>query len=478
MSLRLTALFITVAGLSIYAWKDWFKSLCGLILIMAVIHHEDMPTNMLGIQGFNVWNILFLMILLGWLANRRREGLRLDMPRQVSGLLLLYLAVVVIGVFRALVDRSYIEDYPVGSLISEELINTIKWVLPGILLFDGCRTRKRAVAALVCVLVMYLLLSVQVIKRMPLESALGGAGERIQWIRLKTCLSIGYSAPDMSTILAGASWGTLAAMALLPKKRHKVLALIAAGAIAFGQALTGGRAGYLAWGATGLILCLLKWRKHLILVPIFVIVLPFLFPGAVERMLYGFGETDVSGQTVVNEYEMTSGRLLVWPHVIDKISESPIVGYGRLAMDRTGLKEFLGQEYGESEAFPHPHNMYLETLLDNGVLGSIPIFLFWGTMLMYGASLFRSRNRLYSAVGGLSLSLMLAQLFAGIGAQHFYPRESTLCVWAAMFLALRVSVEEKQAQMADMQPTASWDHPPLARGPAMAFAHSRGAEAP
>lgn len=477
MSLRLAILFLTVAGLSLYAWKDWFVSLCGLILIMAVIHHEDMPTNMLGIQGLNVWNILFLMVFLGWLASRRREGLHLDMPRHVAGLLILYLIVVVVGVFRALIDRSHIEYYPVGSLLSEELINTIKWVLPGLLLFDGCRTRKRVVAVLACILVMYLLLSVQVIKRMPLESALGGAGETIQRIRLKTCFSIGYSACDMSTILAGASWGLLATVPLLRKRRHKLLALGGAGMIAFGQALTGGRAGYVAWGATGLVLCVLKWRKHLILVPVVVILLPILFPGAVERMLYGFGETDVSGQSVVNEYEMTSGRSLIWPHVIDKIGDSPIIGHGRMAMKRTGLTEFLGQEYGESEAFPHPHNMYLETLLDNGVLGSTPIFIFWGVMLVYGASLFRSRNRLYSAVGGLSLSLMLAQLFAGIGSQHFYPRESTLCVWAAMFLMLRVHVEERQARIADMQLTMNWHHSPLAAEPAVAFARSGGTEA-
>ncbi|UCD49721.1 MAG: O-antigen ligase family protein [Phycisphaerales bacterium] len=477
MSLRLATLFLTVAGLSLYAWKDWFVSLCGLILIMAVIHHEDMPTSMLGIQGFNVWNILFLMIFLGWLSSRRREGLQRDMPGHVGGLLLLYLGVVVVGVLRVLIDRSHIEYYPVGALISEELINTIKWVLPGILLFDGCRTRKRAVMALTCILLVYLLLSVQVIKRMPLESALGGAGERIQRIRLKTCRSIGYSACDMSTILAGASWGMLAAAALVYKKRYKVLVLGAAGMIAFGQALTGGRAGYVAWGATGLVLCLLKWRKHLILVPIVVMLLPIVFPGATERMFYGFGETDVSGEAVVNEYEMTSGRLLVWPHVVDKIGESPLVGHGRMAMKRTGLTEFLGQAYGASEAFPHPHNMYLETLLDNGILGSIPIFLFWGMMLVYAASLFRSRNRLYSAVGGLALALMLSQLFAGIGAQHFYPRESTLCVWATMFLALRVHLEEKRAQMATSQNPAIQEAPVVAPEPAMAFAHAERTEA-
>jgi hypothetical protein len=90
--------------------------------------------------------------------------------------------------------------------------------------------------------------------------------------------------------------------------------------------------------------------------------------------------------------------------------------------------------------------MYLETLLDNGILGSIPILLFWAAVAVYSGILFRSDNRLCSAVGGLALSLMLAQLFAGIGSQHFYPREGTLGVWAAMFLSLRVYLERARVR--------------------------------
>ena len=475
MSIRITALYLVVAGLSIYAWKDWFKSLCGLIVLMGVIEHEDMPKSMLGIQGLNLWNVLFLMILLAWMATRRRDNLTWDMPRHVNVLLLLYLGVIVLGFLRAVADRSYLDHYPLASLISEELINTIKWVLPGLLLFDGCRSRKQVVLALACILAVYLLLSAQVIKRMPLESALGGENERIQRIRLKICLSIGYSAPNLSTILSGASWAMLAVLPLVHRKKHWLLLLATAGMVTFGQALTGGRAGYLAWGATGLMLCLLKWRKYLLLAPVMLIVLPVVFPGTAERMLQGFGQTDASGQETVDDRAVTSGRMLVWPYVIDKIGKSPVIGYGRLAMVRTGLqREVSDAEFGGQLDFGHPHNMYLQTLLDNGILGSTPIFLFWGTMLVYSARLFRSQKRLYAAVGGLSLSLMLAQLFAGIGSQYFYPTASTLTVWAAMLLALRVHVEERRVQ--EMQHTdAIWDVPLPIPEREVAYAHAEEA---
>ena len=440
MSIRITILYLFSAFLIIYAWKDWFKSLCGLILMMAVMQHEDMPKSILGIQGLNTWNVIFVGIFIAWLAGRNRDDLKWDMPISVNVLLILYIGVIVIGFLRALFDRSYIEDYPVKSLVSEELINTVKWIFPGILLFDGCRTRKRVIMALSSVLVMYFLLAVQVVKRIPPTAIL--SGDSIASAR-KVCSDIGYSAVDMSVFLAGAFWAIIAAIPLLGNKKYKVLAFAAAGLVVFAQALTGGRAGYIAWGATGLVLCLIKWRKYLLLAPVVIILLPIIFPGAVQRMFYGFDETDVTGQEITNDYQVTSGRTLIWPYVIDKISESPIIGYGRLGMTRTGLEDQLMSELGES--FPHPHNMYFEILLDNGIIGSIPVIAFWLILVVYAGRLFRSSNRLCSAAGGTALALMLAELFAGIGSQHFYPRESTLGVWIAMFLMLRVYLEQKYA---------------------------------
>ena len=51
---------------------------------------------------------------------------------------------------------------------------------------------------------------------------------------------------------------------------------------------------------------------------------------------------------------------------------------------------------------------------------------------------------------------MLAQLFAGIGSQHFYPEESTLGVWAAMFLTLRVYFEDKRVRDGVINIEGSW----------------------
>ncbi len=112
MAIRTIVLGLLVVGLCIYAWRDWFKSLCGLILLMAVIEHPDMPHSILGIEGFSAWNVLFLVVFLAWLANRRREGLTWDMPRHMTVLLLMYVGVIVLSFLRAAFDRSYIQYYP------------------------------------------------------------------------------------------------------------------------------------------------------------------------------------------------------------------------------------------------------------------------------------------------------------------------------------------------------------------------------
>lgn len=444
MSIRVLALYMMITGLSIYAWKDWYKSLCGLILLMAVIEHGDMPRAMFGIPGLNTWNVLFGVIFLAWAVNRRREGLRWDVPRYITVLLLMYLGVIVLGVLRAAFNRGYLDYYPLSYLVTEELLNTIKWVLPGLLLLDGCRTRRRAVMALACLLTMYSLIAIQLVRNMPPNAAFSG-GQMIQWARSRACSRIGYSTGEMSTMLVGGFWGMLAVLPCIRRKKYWAIVLPMAAVLVFAVATTGCRAGYLACGATGLALCLLKWRKYLILAPVVAVLLPVVFPGVVDRMLTGFGEEDAAGQTVADLNAVTSGRATAWPYVVAKIAESPWIGHGRLAMQRTGLTERIENEHPGTGA-PHPHNMYLETFLDNGILGSLPILLFWATVVVYSARLFRSRNRLYSAVGGLSLAAALAQLTAGIGAQHFYPLESTLGTWAAMCLMLRVHIEEARAQ--------------------------------
>lgn len=445
--MRVYALYIFITVLSLYAYRDWFKSLCGLILLMAVVQHAEFPNSIAGIQGLNPWNVALANVVVGWLVGRRREGLTWDLPRHIGFLLIAYIVIIMFGLLRAAVDPVRGDASFMSDLISERFINTLKWPIPALMLYDGCRTRKRFVLALASTLGVYVLLAAQVIRWMP-PGAVADVGSMMRRSHKIILNEIGYHPINISMMLAGACWATFATIPLVRKNWQKLALVVVAIAVAYAQALTGGRMGYVTWGFVGLALGVLRWRRYLLLGPLIVVGVAFAAPAAVDRMLQGFGQTSADGDVVVNQYDVTSGRTLIWPYVGDKFLESPIIGHGRLAMKRTGLADQLLRDLGES--FPHPHNAYLEWLLDNGLVGFLPVIAFYLLILFRSASMFMSKSaEHYVAIGGVCFSLVLALLVASMGSQSFYPREGSVCMWAAIALMLRLYVTREEIARRD-----------------------------
>lgn len=451
--MRVCALYAVVAFLSLYAYRDWFKSLCGCILLMAVIAHPDFPSAVGGIQGLNPWNIVLANVVIAWAHARQTQRLTWDLPPYLGRMLVIYLLVVLIGFFRCLIDADALITHTLGDLFSEQLINTLKWPLPGLLLFDGCRSRKRLNWAVASVLAVYFLLAVQTIRWMAPTAAMGGATLTV--LARKVIMNeVGFHPVNLSMMLAGACWATFATLPLAKKTWHQFAIVGVALTMAYGQALTGGRMGYVTWGVIGLLLGLLRWRKYLLLAPLIVLIIATTVPSAVERMLHGFGEKTASADAVTNDYEVTSGRTLIWPYVVEKIMAAPAFGYGRLAMERTGVFDRLWRELGES--FPHPHNAYLEWLFDNGLVGFLLVMPFYAVILAQSIVLFRSTTApAYVAVGGICLALVLALLVAALGSQTFYPREGAVGMWAAIGLMWRLTVQRERLAVLSPAPAAA-----------------------
>jgi len=452
VSIRVILCVLFVIGFSIYAWRNWFVSLCAALCLMAFVEHPDMPKSIGGIHGLNPWNFLMANVLLAWLRHRHREGLVWDMPPYLRLLAVSYLLVIVIAFLRLLFDfqgftaSDEYGDHSVFWVVSEFLINSIKWVLPGILLFDGCRTRGRMIIALSCTLLIYFLLALQVIKHMPLNSVASSGADLSIRANKVLVRSIGYHRVNLSMMLSGASWAMLTAVVLARSRRWQIGLIAAAATISLGQALTGGRAGYVTWGLVGLILCVVRWRKFLPVIPITVIAVCILLPGVKDRMLMGFGSSKGPFVQHTEASEITSGRTIAWPYVIDKIQESPVFGYGRHAMIRAGVYRKIMDDYDGGETFPHPHNAYLELLLDNGVVGFLMVIPFYVVVLWHAFRVLLDRSDpLFAAVGGATCALVLALLIAAMGSQSFYPREGSVGMWAAIGLLFRLSLERKHS---------------------------------
>ena len=444
--MRIYVLWLLVLALSAYACKDWYRSLCGLISLMAVLEHKDMPRTIFDVPGLNPWNLVFLVVVIAWLSQRRREGLRWDLPRVPAVLLLLGLGVVLVGFLRLVADQQAMpQDTTIAELVSDYLFNPVKWVVVGLLLFDGARDRRRIMLGLASLLAVYFLISLQVIRWVVPSGALHG-GELSSYTIRTLQKEIGYHRNDVSVMLAGASWALLAMLSLLRVRSHRAVVLLACIVILFAQILTGGRGGYLAWCSVGLLLGLVRWRRYLALAPLIVILFVSLVPSAADRALEGIYKDPGSGSEEINLDKLTAGRNLLWPRVIDKIREAPFIGYGRAAMHRTGLSAWYAASQGDDDAYiNHPHNAYLEMLLDSGLVGLLVSLVLYGYLTAVALVLVRDRrSRMLMAVGGIALSLILAQLVGSFTGQSLYPREATVSMWCAIGLLMRAWVHHSR----------------------------------
>ena len=459
LMIRITLLTLLIAYLSAYAWKDWFRAACWLVLLISVFQHPDMPKSVAGISGLNHWNFLFLNTFLSWRVNRKKEQLTWDMPAFINTLLFIYGLFICISVIRYFSDHSGMTELfeSMGraapsniTAFNEYLINCFKWVLPGMIIFDGCRNRKQYNFAIGTLALMYIFLALQVIKAMKLGSLTLG-GDALQHKALKIISdSVGFHRVNISMLMSGAFWAVFCLKELVSTKHYWLLILPSCLAIFIAMALTGGRTGYGTWAIIGAIFCLFKWRKYILLVPLIFLAISMFAPSAIERLSFGFSPDESIetpeieyDESEVDLYSVTSGRILAWPLVWESIKEAPFFGYGRDAMINLGITLQLKQALKEN--FPHPHNAYLQWIQDNGFVGAIPVFLLYLLCLKYSWSLFRDNSKkLYVATGGVSLALLLAFLIASMGSQTFYPREGAVGMWMAIGLLLRVYIERKK----------------------------------
>lgn len=462
--IRYTLLTSCIAFLSVYAFRDWYKSLCGLIVMMAVMERYDMPRQLLGVPGLNPWNVLMLFILLGWFFSRRREKLKWDMPAETTILLVIYLGVILIGFYRMTynfdaIHLSYenrgLEEEPVlRDFFIDDIINSLKLAIPGLLVFHGCNSETRLRLGILAIFATLLLLGLQIIRFMPISEIANAELLSERALRVLD-RDLGYHRVDLAALMAGGSWAFFVSRHVFKAAWQSRLALGIGLVLILSLALTGGRTGYGTWVVLGVMVAALKYRRLLFFIPIAVVLVVSFVPAVRDRMLTGFAtgsDTQIVGEQSTDLSSVTSGRSTVWPVVIERIKDRPWIGWGRRGFHTSRASDELFETIGPVAAtFGHPHNAYFQLLLDTGIIGAVPVLLFYALTMMRSAKLFRDRSPIICAAGGICLLLTGAQLVASVGSQSFYPREGVVLMWCSIGLMYAVFTRSRYGKSGSKQ---------------------------
>ncbi|MBX3394879.1 MAG: O-antigen ligase family protein [Phycisphaerae bacterium] len=443
--LRLTLLYLFVCGLAVVAVRRWFLALCGLVFLTVLTQHPNMPREIAGIQGLNPWNASFLAIFSMWILTRHNDPPRAQTPPRVALIVLSYASVLTLTGLTAVMDSDsmHADGRAIASardVFVETIINPMKYLMVGIMFYDGATTRlrvKQAVFTAVGSGAAYAALMYKSLKTGVFTMDYSAA-------RRATDKLVGLYANDMGEVLAFTLWAGLIAVLLIQRHWLKFGWLLANAAVVPCFAVLKSRAGFLAFCATGLVLGVLKWRRILLALPIVLLSVVVFAPNVVDRVMTGVASDGIAD----SDWDaISAGRTTyLWPAALNQFVDSPIFGRGRFTILRTGMYDAI---YDVAGGVPtHPHNSYLEMLIDAGVIGLAICLISMAGLARSGLALMRQRyDPLMTAVGAIGLIGVVTELSAGVAGSSFYPGQSAvpyLCIWGVLLRA----VVEKSAQAA------------------------------
>lgn len=427
--IRYTALLLVVTGLAALSFKRWYAALCGLLLVTVFIQRPDFPTNLMGIQGLNPWNLLLLVIMTNWLHARRHDPPRAPSSNYVPVVFSAYVVMVLFSGLVAVMDRgSYYGPAPGAvEMITDTIINPLKYVVVGVLFFDGTTTRARLKMLLFSAVGSGLLYALMVFKTIRTRVFTIDYTDA----RRLTDKLVGLYANDMAELLAFAICTGFVLVVLLTKPWQR-LAWLATTVAAIPPFLAlKSRAGYLACCSIAVVLGAVRWRRLFLLFPLVVTVVLFVSPTVLSRIEMGFNDSDTT-----NWDEVSAGRTTyLWPAAIEQIKRQPIVGNGRYTIKREPRVYQTIEELG-GRVPAHPHNSYLECLMDAGIIGLMISLLAVGGLLVFSVRLLRMRSDpLVWCLGAAGVCSIVAELAAGVAGSSFWATQSTvpyLAVWGAV----------------------------------------------
>ena len=471
--------------LSIFvSFRDWYKGLCLAIPILAVLERRDIPRGLFDIDGLNPYNILLVFILIAFVLQKDSRAASFTINPNIKKLMALYFVLFLTAFIRLLLDREdlqnfyYAKNMAAPSLIDltkDEFINRIKWVIPAFLIVQGCNTPERIKLCLHSLLATGVLIALQVISRM-LPTLIDGddLGDRALRVLDQT---IGYHRTDLSGVLAGFAWVSIALLSTAQSKLSKSGYLFAFAACTLALFLTGSRAGYGAWVLCGTLLIIIRWRQLILLGPPLAFLVILLVPGVLDRMTVGFSEETYSNQALKGDelgtvdedgrdlYQITSGRIVLWEVVFKEIRAAPIFGHGILGFRSRAINLQLNEQKAGAAIsnVGHSHSAYLDLLVDAGYFAFAIVFLFYALVLLQACKIFASKDSqpLQIAVSGSVIGLVVCQLVAYTAQGTFWPHQIATFMYCsiAIFLSSTETLSNTSDSFSEHSNTESQPRP-------------------
>lgn len=428
-----TAILILVLGIVVVlGFRDWFWSLCALIVMTAMSEQHNFRDNIMDITGAKPWNILMGIVLVQWMMQRSlNRGLPV-LPTHVKVMVWTFLGCVVWGTIICLLDWAELGSnprYTYGSVIIDEIVNPLKVLVPALLVFDACRNTYRVKAVLWALVAAAALYSLMVIKYIPVSSLLD-AGSVLQY-RMRIHKEIGLHPNDIVFAIGQGFWVTLLFRQIIAKPQIRMALVGLAGISGIALLLTQSRTGMATLVAMALLLGVLKYHKFGLMVLACSIVVMVGLPSITSNWSRGFGQQRVDGSRENDINEVTNGRVELWEWAMHDIEISPILGNGRYFWDRHTLRGY--------KLDLHPHNAYLAVWVDSGILVLIAVLVCFIAMSVVAVKLLRrGQSQIQVTIGAMATVCVFGHFFTGIGGWAFMPRMTITISYCVFALALRM----------------------------------------
>jgi O-antigen ligase len=369
----LNALYLCVSLTGcIFVLRDFRIGVVLLILLLPISRSTVFPHEMLGITGLNPLNLLLLGTLAAYLLHGLFDGsLRGFVPRP---LLWLYVVPILIagalgsrhvGEIPSFLTSTLIEFNNVPSYVRDVVIKPLSMVVFALLVSAAVsgseKPEKFLVPMLISTWVMVALVFAYVLQSGISLRALASSESR------EFLSSLGMHANELGRLYATAYALLLFTWIESKRPAFKLALLGSMGLVAAALVLTFSRGAFLAFVLiNALFLFSRRNAKTLILFGVLAACVLLLLPEAVyDRVSTGFGHGADSGSDAIS-----AGRIdHIWLPLLPEIPSSPIYGHG---LGSILWSEPMRKGAGVAIlAVGHPHNAYLQALLDMGVVGLI-----------------------------------------------------------------------------------------------------------